>query len=67
MNEKPLCKKCGSAHVVKAGKIKENQRYKCKVCGYQFQPNRQKGKAESVKRLAVLLLRQLNIEHVQTA
>ena len=49
------CKKCGSVNVVRAGKIKENQRYKCKDCGCQFQPNRKKGKPESAKRLAVLL------------
>jgi len=55
MSEKSVCKKCGSADVVKAGKINGNQRYKCKKCGCQFQPNRRKGKAESTKRLAVLL------------
>ncbi len=55
MSQKILCKKCGSTHVVKAGKIDGNQRYKCNACGCQFQPNRQRGKAESVKKLAVLL------------
>ena len=55
MNRKTICKKCGSSHVVKAGKINGNQRYKCKDCGCQFQPNRRKGKSESAKRLAVLL------------
>ncbi len=55
MNKKPRCKKCGCAHVVKAGKINGNQRYKCNECGCQFQPNRRKGKPESAKRLAVLL------------
>ena len=55
MNRKMACKKCGSEHIVKAGKINGNQRYKCKKCGCQFQPNRRKGKAESTKRLAVLL------------
>jgi transposase-like protein len=49
------CKKCSSTNVVKAGKVKENQRYKCKNCGFQFQPNRKKGRPESTKRLAVLL------------
>jgi transposase-like protein len=49
------CKKCGSADVVKAGKLNENQRYKCKKCGCQFQPNRHKGRPESTKRLAILL------------
>ena len=55
MKPKTKCKKCGSAHVVKAGKIKGNQRFKCKECGCQFQPNRIKGKPESAKKLAVLL------------
>jgi transposase len=55
MNDKQHCKKCGSIHVVKAGKIKGNQRYKCKLCGCQFQPNRTRGRAESTKKLAVLL------------
>ena len=50
-----LCKKCEGKEVVKAGKIGGNQRYKCKACGHQFQPNKHKGKPESVKRLAVLL------------
>ena len=49
------CKKCGSPNVVRAGKVNENQRYKCKDCGCQFQPNRKKGRPERTKRLAVLL------------
>jgi len=49
------CKKCNSESVVKAGKINENQRYRCKKCGCQFQPNRSKGRSESTKRLAILL------------
>jgi transposase len=49
------CKKCGSYEVVRAGKVKGNQRYKCKKCGCQFQPNKKHAKPESVKRLAVLL------------
>ncbi len=55
MKQNPVCKKCGSTQVVKAGKINGNQRYKCKACNCQFQPNRRKGKPESTKRLAVLL------------
>ena len=49
------CKKCGSVNVVKAGKIEGNQRYKCKDCDCQFQPNRKKGRPERTKRLAILL------------
>ena len=50
-----LCKKCESRRVVKAGKINDNQRYKCKCCGCQFQPNRKSGKPEGAKRLAQML------------
>jgi len=50
-----ICKKCGSEHIIKAGKIDDNQRYRCKECGCQFQPNRHKGKPEQTKRLAILL------------
>jgi len=49
------CKKCNSTSVVKAGKVNDNQRYKCKKCRCQFQPNRSQGRAESTKRLAILL------------
>ena len=49
------CKKCASEEVVKAGMVKGNQRYKCKQCGCQFQPNRIKGRPEGIKRLAILL------------
>jgi transposase-like protein len=55
MNAKPSCKKCNSIVVVKAGKVDGNQRYKCKDCGCQFQPNKHKGKPDHVKKLAVLL------------
>ena len=54
-NKMITCKKCNSVNIVKAGKIKENQRYKCKDCGCQFQPNRKKGRPERTKRLAILL------------
>jgi transposase-like protein len=49
------CKKCESTSVVRAGKINDNQRYKCKQCGCQFQPNRKSGKPEGAKRLALML------------
>jgi transposase-like protein len=49
------CKKCGSVNVIKAGRITGNQRYRCKDCSCQFQPNRKKGRPESTKRLAILL------------
>jgi len=50
-----VCKKCSSSSVVKAGKVNNNQRYKCKNCGSQFQPNRKRGKPEKTKRLAIML------------
>ena len=49
------CKKCESPNTVKAGKIKGNQRYKCKDCGHQFQPNSKRNKPAGAKRLAILL------------
>ena len=30
------CPKCDSARSVKAGIVREKQRYKCKICGYFF-------------------------------
>jgi len=29
-----ICKKCSSSELVKNGKVREQQRYKCKECGY---------------------------------
>ena len=30
------CKKCGSTKCVKSGKVRDKQRYTCKLCGYNF-------------------------------
>ena len=49
------CKKCNSEKRVKAGFVKGEQRYKCKDCGCQFVPTRQRGKSEKDKHLAVWL------------
>ena len=49
------CKKCGSEQSVKAGFIKGQQRYKCKDCGCQYVPTRQRGKSENEKLTAVWL------------
>ena len=50
------CKKCGKQNYVKAGFIKDEQRYKCKECGCKFVPTRQqRGKPEKDKLLAVWL------------
>lgn len=55
MTKKIACKKCGNTDVVKSGFVNGNQRYMCKSCKCQFQPNRHKGKPEGTKRLAILL------------
>ena len=49
------CKKCNSSEYVKAGFVKGEQRYKCKKCGCQFVPTRQKGHPEEEKLKAVWL------------
>ena len=49
------CKKCGSERYVKAGLVEGAQRFKCKDCGCQFVPTRQKGKDEKTKLTAVWL------------
>ena len=30
------CKRCGSDHYIMNGKVRYNQRYKCKDCGFNF-------------------------------
>jgi IS1 family transposase/transposase-like protein len=49
------CKKCGSNIYVKAGFIKGEQRYLCKICDCKFVPTRQKGKDEKTKMTAIWL------------
>ena len=49
------CKKCQSSEYTKAGFVKGEQRYKCKKCGCQFVPTRQKGRSEEEKLKAVWL------------
>lgn len=46
------CPKCNSIEVVKNGNVRGKQRYKCRVCGYQFSRNGQKGKSIGAKLLA---------------
>lgn len=50
-----VCKRCGSQNHYKAGVIKGEQRYKCKECTHQFIPNRERGRPEKDKLLAVTL------------
>ncbi len=48
------CYKCGSSNNVKAGFVKNVQRYKCKSCGYNFTKNNKVVSAD-LKRLAIHL------------
>lgn len=36
MNNKPTCPKCGASEIVKNGKARGKQRFKCKNCNFQF-------------------------------
>ena len=49
------CKNCQARKYTKAGFVKGEQRYKCKKCGCQFVPTRQKGRSGQEKRAAVWL------------
>ena len=49
------CKNCQASEYTKAGIVKGEQRYKCKKCGCQFVPTRQKGRSEQEKLVAVWL------------
>ena len=49
------CKKCGSGIYVKAGMIKQRQRYKCKSCGCQFTNSKRRGIDPALKSFAIVL------------
>jgi transposase-like protein len=51
------CKNCKSEKVVKSGKVRGKQRYKCKECGYNFVigDDRTNEKIVALKALCVLL------------
>ena len=51
------CKNCKSEKVVKSGKVRDKQRYKCKDCGYNFVlgDERTNEKIQALKALCVLL------------
>ena len=49
------CPKCGSVKKVKAGFIKDTQRYKCKNCSCQFTRSEPKGFPLRVRLMAILL------------
>jgi transposase-like protein len=53
---KIICKECGSIHFSKNGKVRGKQRYRCKICGYNFVMGDQREKVRPEgKALAVLL------------
>ena len=49
------CPKCGSVKKVKAGFIKDTQRYKCKNCSCQFTRSEPKGFPLRVRLMAIIL------------
>jgi transposase-like protein len=53
----PRCKNCKSERVVKSGKVRGKQRYKCKDCGYNFVEGdeRTNEKIVALKALCVLI------------
>jgi transposase len=55
MNERPNCPKCQQEKVVKNGFVKENQRWKCKSCKYEFTRLTPKGKPATMKAMALTL------------
>jgi hypothetical protein len=44
-----------SDSLVKNGKVRRLQRYRCRGCGYNFTPDRRRGASAALKSLAVLL------------
>ena len=51
----PNCPRCKASQTVKNGFLCNRQRYKCKVCGYQFTRTTPRGRPMRDKVLAVLL------------
>jgi transposase-like protein len=49
------CPKCMYQHVVKAGKVGDKQRWRCRGCGYQFTRTTPRGRPVWQKSLAVFL------------
>ena len=50
------CKRCNSTNYIKSGYVRNNQRYKCKDCGYNFKIGDNRGKiSPEAKALAMLL------------
>ena len=55
MNEKPACPRCQSEQVIKSGKVKGIQRFRCKSCSYQFTRLTPRGRPAKEKAMAVSL------------
>jgi transposase-like protein len=51
-----ICKRCGGASSVKAGKMNGKQRHRCKACGYYFTKQDGRQKYSDEQRLQALLL-----------
>ena len=49
------CKRCGDAAFVKNGRVRGQQRYRCKACGLNFTDTPVPGKPAAMKALAVLV------------
>ena len=49
------CKKCDNSNYRKAGFIKGEQRYECRLCGCKFVPTRHKGMTVRQKTMALFL------------
>jgi transposase len=51
------CKHCDSEEVVKNGRVRDQQRYKCKICGLNFVPGDKRVKADTaIKRAFAVIL-----------
>ena|SRR6266446_5871726 len=57
MNIMPACKKCDALPCVKNGTVRQQQRWRCKGCGYNFieQDKRKQRHSTGLKALATLL------------
>jgi len=53
---KIICKKCGSNKVVKNGKVRSEQRYKCKECHHNFIIGDKREKLSAAARALAILL-----------
>ena len=55
MNERPACPKCNAANVIKNGKVQGKQRFRCKLCSYQFTRLTPLGRPAQEKGMAITL------------